>query len=769
MAKERIGPVLISVIVVVIVSLAYLMFQGRLVNDAISHNERQFNDNQFVQVNLAAQAIEDGFNEFLADGLLFSEYSMPEYCAGKRSSDSIKSLFYIELEKQRGCVALVFIPKDTSSCVPISVAVDGVNGQVGLRLAAKWAASNPLRSGEGERYFVQPVHATGDYQLIGAVFPVVDAKKGLLGRLTIVQDLRVALDKYVAPMRSGVFGAGYVLSSDGTIIYDHEEDIIGRNVFDGMHDDYPSLLALDHKLISMDAGKDEYSFTVARNKQTSRKLIAWKAAYVGDQKLAICLSAPDVEIDAALKETKVFQLISSCLLVLVLVLLFYFYVRKDSQRQLKQNEKRLTLAFDGNRDGVWDWDIDAESVYFSQRLKEILGFADEDELDIDYGFGVSAMRVHPDDMGQMQRDMDKHLAGQSEYYENEHRVLCKNGAYKWVLDRGKVVARGNGGTPLRMLGTYTDIEDKKAAEQEIEKLTLAVEHSPASILITDSDGEIEYVNQAFERITGYMRDEVVGQKPNLLKSGNQDEPFYQEMWASLLEGKRWQGELLNRRKDGTTIWMNVSISPLKGASGLVTNYVGVMEDISAMKSQQEELRRLASTDELTGIANRRRFMELATYEYRRALRYKESLCLVAFDIDYFKKVNDTYGHDAGDIVLKELASLIKQTIREIDIVARIGGEEFFLILPGISMTVGLEIADRLREIVERHQFNLGETVLQLTVSFGVSVLFLESPQGVELMIKQADEALYGAKNSGRNCVVPYGPEIANGELPLIAD
>jgi diguanylate cyclase (GGDEF)-like protein len=176
-----------------------------------------------------------------------------------------------------------------------------------------------------------------------------------------------------------------------------------------------------------------------------------------------------------------------------------------------------------------------------------------------------------------------------------------------------------------------------------------------------------------------------------------------------------------------------------------------INDISARKKMEEELQRLATTDTLTGILNRRQFFVLGEQEVERSRRYSRELALLLYDIDHFKKVNDTFGHQAGDIVLRELAKLVHAQLRKNDLEGRVGGEEFAILLPETSISEAVVLAERIREIIESVAINIGETSLHITASFGVASVE-EADISLDSVYKRADSALYEAKNAGRNCV-----------------
>lgn len=275
--------------------------------------------------------------------------------------------------------------------------------------------------------------------------------------------------------------------------------------------------------------------------------------------------------------------------------------------------------------------------------------------------------------------------------------------------------------------------------------------SPDAVSITDRSGVILEANERFIVATGYDPDEIVGRKTSILKSGQTPEAVYRDLWQTVLEGREWRGELLNRRKDGSLYWDSHAIVPVMDSRKRVRYFISFQRDITAEKAKEAELRRAATTDALTGLANRGYFFERAREELERVARYRNEAAIIVLDVDHFKQINDTWGHAAGDQVLRSLAGSLCATLRSIDLAGRIGGEEFAVLLPGTSLDAACITAERLRRAFESvaHEFEDGQT-RHCSASFGVTALRAgESP---EETLARADGALYEAKEAGRNQV-----------------
>ncbi len=281
-------------------------------------------------------------------------------------------------------------------------------------------------------------------------------------------------------------------------------------------------------------------------------------------------------------------------------------------------------------------------------------------------------------------------------------------------------------------------------------LVSALNAAGNAIIITDKDTNIKWVNPAFSRLSGYSLEEAIGHKPcELVKSGVQNVQFYSAMWKRLLAGKHFRGELINKRKNGELYHEELNIAPVKNSRGEITNFIGIKENISKRKATEQMLHKLASTDSLTGLFNRRVFLERLTQESERISRLGGVAALLMLDLDFFKRINDTYGHSVGDEVLKRFADVLQKNSRTIDVPARLGGEEFAVLLTSTGRDDAMIVAERLRKQVSEIEIDHPKGVVRLTVSIGAAALFVGDSNG-QIIFNRADSAMYAAKESGRN-------------------
>jgi len=292
---------------------------------------------------------------------------------------------------------------------------------------------------------------------------------------------------------------------------------------------------------------------------------------------------------------------------------------------------------------------------------------------------------------------------------------------------------------------------------QLRKLITAVEQSANSVMITDTDGLIEYANPCFCRVSGYRIDEVIGQKPNLLKSGHQAPEIYAELWQSIKSGKEWRGEFRNKRKNGTLYWEMCSIAAVRNDAGEITNYVAIKEDITARKAQEEVLTWQASHDTLTCLHNRYYLESHLASELMRIDKDRQYLSLVLIDVDNLKFVNDTFGHDFGDRLLVVISKRLREIACPLCLVARFLGDEFVLV-PPLS-----ESPDQAAQLVDKVKQQLGLLFLvdgaELAISASIGVVtFPDDGENVDNLLRNAEAAMYEAKRLGRNTVVYYTSE-----------
>ncbi|MEZ5613699.1 MAG: diguanylate cyclase [Rhodocyclaceae bacterium] len=325
-----------------------------------------------------------------------------------------------------------------------------------------------------------------------------------------------------------------------------------------------------------------------------------------------------------------------------------------------------------------------------------------------------------------------------------------------------------------------DLRERKRLEDALRARGTAIEAAAEGIAITDPDGVIEYVNPALTAITGHTADELVGRHTRLFNSGHHDKPFYDHLWHTIRSGQVWRGEIVNRRRDGSHYTELMAIAPVRNEQGETVHFVAVKHDITERKQMetelkenndkllrqlyeinrlQAELREQAVRDGLTNLFNRRYLDETLERELARAKREGYPLSLVMLDIDHFKQLNDTYGHQAGDKVLRELAALLWGDVRAEDVPCRYGGEEFVVLLPRMPLEIALQRAEGWRRTLHSTRIPFGDFQLEATLSCGLAA-YPENARTPDELIRCCDQALYSAKNQGRNRCEVYAAQPA---------
>jgi len=425
----------------------------------------------------------------------------------------------------------------------------------------------------------------------------------------------------------------------------------------------------------------------------------------------------------------------------------FLEIVRQQQDDLRNSEFRWKFAIEGAGDGVWDRNLQTGEESYSRRWKEMLGYA-EDEILPSHQEWVS--RLHPDDRPAVLASDADYIAGKAASYEVEYRLRCKDGSYKWILSRGMIVSRDPSGNPLRTIGTHTDITQRKKSEETVRLAAKVFKHALEGIMITALDGSIIEVNDAFTEITGYSRDEALGQNPRLLKSGRQSPEHYAQMWRDLAQRGVWVGENWNRRKNGEIYAQTQKVSTVRDEQGKALHYVSLFSDITAAKNHEQQLEHIARYDSLTKLPNRALLGERLAQALVQTQRRGQHLAVVFIDLDGFKAVNDTHGHEAGDHLLITLAERMKGALRDGDILARLGGDEFVAVL--IDLADVDDSAPMLNRLLAAaaQPVHLGQARLQVSASLGVTFY----PQVQELepdqLMRQADQAMYQAKQSGKN-------------------
>ncbi len=425
--------------------------------------------------------------------------------------------------------------------------------------------------------------------------------------------------------------------------------------------------------------------------------------------------------------------------------------RKRAEEELRESESQLHILFEQMAVGVARIQTQTgRFVQINQRYCDIVGYSHEEMASLDF-----QSITHPQDLQVELDSMERLKSGAIRDFTMEKRYFHKNGSVVWV--ELTVFPMWQTGTkPEFHIAIVQDITARKQAEENSLLQSAALEAAANAIAITDNNGILQWVNPAWTELTGYSKEESIGRNPNIIKSGKQGVEFYKTMWNTILAGKVWRGEVVNKRKDGSLYYEEETITPVLDGQGQVKNFIAIKFDITERKQTEADLQRLAHTDVLTGVNNRRYLFELAGHEFEVAKRYQQPLSIIMFDLDHFKQINDMYGHSIGDKMLERVAQVTHAQLRDVDIIGRYGGEEFVVVLPMTNAQKAGLLAQRILDNVSAIRLHTEHGPAAVTLSIGIAETF-HAPQdeSVETVIRRADEAMYAAKQAGRNRAVIF--------------
>ncbi len=427
--------------------------------------------------------------------------------------------------------------------------------------------------------------------------------------------------------------------------------------------------------------------------------------------------------------------------------------RVKREKQLQESHAKYQKLVDdiGDKFVIFSHEgLSGKLTYVSNVSKNMFGIRAVDTIGQSWAELINWL---PESLALGQSTVIQHIDGLLDFSQIELSFIHPDGSQRTIQSSTHPV-RDKSGTCIAIEGIAEDITERKLIQEQTRLAASVFTYSQEGILITNTNNVIVDVNPACLDVTGYTREEVIGKKPSLFSSGSQPPEFYKEMWQTLINTGRWQGEIWNRKKSGQVYSERLSIDRVLDERGQLQNYVAIFYDITYLKEHEANLEHIAHHDPLTGLPNRlllRDRLQQAVYKAKR----NEKLLAVAFlDLDGFKPINDSYGHKAGDYVLIEVAKRLKNSVREGDTVARIGGDEFVLLM------LDLETIDELKQVLERILLSIAntyilpdETVIEksdmISASIGIT-LYPQDNSEADMLLRHADQAMYKAKLDGKN-------------------
>ncbi|HEX4971005.1 MAG TPA: EAL domain-containing protein [Steroidobacteraceae bacterium] len=428
------------------------------------------------------------------------------------------------------------------------------------------------------------------------------------------------------------------------------------------------------------------------------------------------------------------------------------------QRHLKQIEERDALALYGSNDGLWDFDLDRKTTYFSPRWKAMLGYGDDEvEPLTDW-----QQLVHPDDLERVRAALRDHLAGIEPLFESVHRLRHHDGVWLWVVSRAKARVDEQG-RAHRIVGVDLDVTERKLFEdalfKEKESAQITLQSIGDGVITTDSKCRIEYLNPVAEQLTGWRLEHAQGRiVDEIFRSFHEEtcEPLENPLAVSIRRTRAIKSvrPTLLIRRDGNELYIESCASPIRDGAGNVLGGVLVFHDVSESRELNRKLSYHASHDILTGLVNRREFESRLERAIKSARAREASYALCHIDLDQFKIINDNCGHSAGDALLGQVGALLKSKIRWRDTVSRLGGDEFGVLLESCSLEEAVRNAEALREAIRNYKFVWEERTFRLGASIGVVPISPEN-EDVAALLSAADSACAAAKENGRNRIYSF--------------
>ncbi len=424
---------------------------------------------------------------------------------------------------------------------------------------------------------------------------------------------------------------------------------------------------------------------------------------------------------------------------------------QEARRALRMSEERHRLLADNASDVIWTMDLTGRFTYVSPSVERLRGYpvAEVMRQSLDQAMTPASAKIAQDGLGRAIAAIQAKQPVPD--FRAELEQPCKQGGTVWTEVSVSGI-QNDTGEFVNLLGVTRDITERRRADLDLRIAAIAFE-SQDGMIVTDADKVILRVNAAFTHITGYTAEEAIGQTSRMLRSDRHDADFYAVMWETVARTGAWHGEVWHQRKNGEIYPEQLTITAVKARDGQTTNYIGSQRDITERKLLEEEVQQLAFYDPLTQLPNRRLFNDRLSQTLERARRAQSRMALMFIDLDKFKPINDQHGHEAGDLVLQAVAQRLKSCLRASDTAARVGGDEFLVILPDVQTRPdALAVAEKIRIALAQPFLVADQLSLNASASIGIA-LFPDHANTVQDLLRLGDRAMYQAKNAGGNTVV----------------
>lgn len=406
---------------------------------------------------------------------------------------------------------------------------------------------------------------------------------------------------------------------------------------------------------------------------------------------------------------------------------------------------RLRAIIDNSPIGIWFTGTDGRYHFVNKTFCNLVGIVEEDMLNTS---SSNLAELLGSEIAHNCLDSDR-AALEQDFPHLSYETIPRVNKKPYLLEITKVKLKNTRGKVVGLIGISHDITNKRQQEDDLKLADMVYQNSSEAMMITDINNEIIAINPALSDITGYSKDELIGKNPKIFSSGKQSQKFYQSMWEEIKLTGRWQGEIWNTKKNGTNYTEWISINTIYDEHGKIFRRIALFSDITEKKEADELILRQANYDSLTKLPNRRMFIDRLEQEIKVSHRKKQEFALVFLDLDNFKVINDSMGHDYGDALLIEVGKRITHCVREVDTVARIGGDEFTIILSDLSDLHNVESICQKILIALKKTFYISDMPTYISASLGIT-LYPNDANTTLALLKNADQAMYLAKNHGRN-------------------
>ena len=605
-------------------------------------------------------------------------------------------------------------------------------------------------------YVSAPFKSVLDVFSIALTRAVVDAN-GKFGGVVVASveptDIEILLNsvRYADDMRSMlVHGDGKVF-----VIEPQNPGVLGKDLSD------PRSFFGQH----LKSGRPVSYFTGSSYATGDKRLPALRTiqppALAMDKPLVIVVSREMNALFAPWQRDVRNKLLVYVLLAMLSSLGLWFYRRQRARQRV--SEQRLKLATEAAGVGIWEFDLKSRRYHWDPAMFELFGLDPQsgNERNDDWH-----QLLLP---GELERIKAATLAvlKTRQAFNLTFQIRRQDGQVRFMRNRATLHC-DESNAPCRLIGTTEDVTERKLREADL-RIAAAAFECQESIMVTDANRVILRVNRAFTELFGYTAQDVLGATPRVLQSGRHDPAFYAAMWDGITRGGAWQGEIWDRRKNGEHFPVWLSITAVCNDDGGVTHYVATHTDITLRKAAEEEIQQLAFYDPLTGLPNRRLLQDRLHQAMSQAKRDHSRLALLFLDLDKFKPVNDDFGHQAGDELLQAVAQRLQACVRESDTVARVGGDEFVLLLPSIEAAIAASaVARKIHDaLIEPFALSHGQNV-RISSSTGIAIYPEHGSDETELT-QHADAAMYQAKAAGRDRFVLFVPASEHATLLPPAD